>query len=157
MAAPTATARLDPAGLRLLDGYRALYTFARRPAIALWEIEVTPPGVDGGEAIDTTTMHNDLWRTKFHRSLQELTDGKFTCAYDPAVLDNIVDQINAPDVITVTFRDGSTWAFHGYLRMWEPDALKEGEMPTATATITPTDEDTGHVERGPAVSAVAGT
>lgn len=157
MAAPTATARLDPTGLRLEDGYRSLYTFKRFPAVNLWEIEVTPPGVDGGDKIDTTTMHNDRWRTNKHRSLMELTDGAFTCAYDPAVLDQIVEMINVRDEITVTFPDGSTWAFWGYMRVFEPDSLKEGEMPTATVTITPTNEDVSHVERGPVATSVTGT
>ena len=61
------------------------------------------------------------------------------------------------DEITVTFPDGSTWAFWGYMRVFEPDALTEGEMPTATVTITPTNEDASHAERGPAISSVTGT
>ncbi len=41
---------------RLDDGYQTLIEFAENPAIKLWEKSVTPPGIDGGDAIDTTTM-----------------------------------------------------------------------------------------------------
>jgi hypothetical protein len=58
MAAPVATARVDPTGIKLDDGYRTLVTFATDPNIEFWEKSVTPPGLDGGDALETKTIHN---------------------------------------------------------------------------------------------------
>ena len=158
MAAPTLTARQDPAGIKLKDGYKSVYAFNRDPDISLWEMEVGPPGMDGGDAIETSTMHNDIWRTMAARALKTLTESTFTFAYDPAVYTQLNNLINEEGSITQHFPDGSTLTFYGYLRVVEFDPLVEGEMPTGTATVTPTNQDpvTG-AEEGPVVASVAGT
>ena len=157
MPAPVATARQDPAGIRLEDGYRTLVTFASIPTASLWEISITPPGLDGGEAIDTTTMHNDTYRTRASRALKTLTTFTMTAAYDPNYYNQLLGLINYNDTVTVTFPDGSTLAFFGFLQSIEPGELVEGTMPTATVTVTPTNTDQTGAEQSPVLTSVAGT
>ena len=158
MAAPSATARVAPGGLRQLDGFPTLITFAADTNVSLWETSVTPIGADGGEVIDISTMHNTTHRTKHFRDLIELTESSFVAAYDPVVLDQIILLVNVNTTITLTFPDGSTWAFFGGMRKFEPQEITEGEMPRATVTITPTCYDPdNNVEAGPTVVEKAGT
>lgn len=157
MAAPSPTARSTPSGIRLDDGFSTKITFATDTNIELWERTVTPPGVDGGDAIDTSTMHNSAWRTFASRALKTLTDCTFTAAYDPACLTPIIALINVHTTITVTFPDGSTWAFFGFLRQFTPGDMSEGAMPEATVTITPTNVDSSMAEQAPVLASVAGT
>lgn len=158
MAVPTPTVRQTPGGRRLLDGFATKVTFARDPDVSLWETTVTPPGVDGGDAIDTNTMHNVSWRTMAARALKTLTEFTFTAAYDPDVLNQLLALVNVYDTITVRHPDGSTWAFYGFLRVFQPETHEEGTMPTATVTVQPTNYDYANaVEAGPAVASVAGT
>ncbi len=157
MAAPTPTVRQDPAGIKLEDGYRTLVTFASIPTASLWEISITPPGLDGGDPIDTTTMHNDTYRTRASRALKTLTEFTFTAAYDPNYYNQLLSLVNSNDTVTVTFPDGSTLAFFGFLQTIEPEELVEGEMPKVTVTVCPTNTDTAGAEQSPVLTSVAGT
>lgn len=158
MAAPTPTARQNPAGIKLDDGFSTVITFAADPDVSFWEKTVTPPGIDGGDAIETSTMHNDVWRTMAPRQLKTLTESSSTVAYDPNVFNNILSLINVRTTVTVTFPDGSTLAFYGYLRSFEPNEMSEGEQPEATVNITPTNFDhVNKVEASPVLTSVAGT
>lgn len=158
MAAPTPTARGTPSGIKLRNGFRTLITFATNPTIEFWEMSVKPPGIDGGEAIEQTTMHNVTWRTKTSRSLKTLTDASSNVEYDPLLYTSILALINVETTVTVTFPDGTTLAFFGFLQKFEPGELKEGDPPTAGITIIPTNYDpTGHVEAAPVLTNVSGT
>lgn len=126
----------------LTDGHSTTITFAADGTIELKEISVTPPGVDGGGAIDITTMDNTTWRTKAAKSLADITDGSFTAAYDPVVYSDIVTNlINKNGSITVNFSDGSNVVFKGYLNTFTPNEVSEGERPTAACTIVITNVD----------------
>jgi len=158
MAAPAVTARQAPTGRMLEDGFSSVYAFSRDPNVNLWEKTVTPVGIDGGDAIDVTTMHNDNWRTFAPRTLRTLTEGSFTAAYDPICYNEILQMINIEQAITQHLPDGSSVAFYGYLRVFEPNELSEGEHPEATVTIQPTNRDpTTGAEEAPVVTLVAGT
>lgn len=158
MAAPAATARGTPAGIKLQNGFRCLITFSHNTTISLWEMEVTPPGADGGDPIDTSTMHNATYRTKAPRALIELTNGQMKCAYDPAVKTQIMQEVNRKQTITVIYPDGTTDAEYGYLKSFTPDALVEGTMPTATCEFVSTAYDpTNNAEAGPTITSVSGT
>jgi hypothetical protein len=56
MAAPTPTARVAPAGIKLKDGFPTKITLAADTNIEFWEKQVKPPGIDGGDAVVQTTM-----------------------------------------------------------------------------------------------------
>lgn len=158
MTAPTATTREVPAGLMLRDGFSSLITLAADADISFWEKAVTPPGIEGGEAIPQTTMHNVLWRTSIPRKLLTLTTFSCTAAYDPAVYDQIKAILNVHTTITVQFADGTTIAFYGFLKTFQPNQMTEGNQPEATLTFEPTNCDpTTFAEEGPVVSEVTGT
>lgn len=158
MASPAATPRATPLGIPLQDGYQSLVTFAADPNISLWEKTVTPPPVEGGDSVNTTTMHNAVYFTKAPRSLVDIEDSSLTCAYDPDAYDEIIAIINTPTTITITFPDGSTLAFYGYLKRFEPSDLVEGTQPEATVTLVCTNWDhVNKVEAGPVMTEVAGT
>jgi hypothetical protein len=158
MAAPTPTARSTPTGIPLFDGFSTKITLAADLDIEFWEKDVQPPAVDGGDAIDITTMHNTTWRTKNARSLVDLGDVQTTVAYDPLCYTSILSVVNVHTTITVTFPDGTTLAFFGFLRSFAPNAAAEGAQPEATVTIVPTNYDhTNHVEAAPVLTNVAGT
>ena len=142
-----------PSGAQLEDGYQSVITLAEAPTIALWEKAVTPPGMEGGEKVDVTTMHNDKVRTYAPRSLKEVTDSSMTCGYDPAVLADILAQINVKQQITVHFPDGSSWTFWGYLKNFLPGSLEEGTHPTAQCTIVTTNTNDAGVESEPEYTA----
>jgi len=158
MADPSPTARTTPGGINLQDGYSTKITLAADSDISFWEKTVTPPGIDGGDAIEQTTMHNTTWRTFRPRSLATLTECVLTALYDPDVYDEILAVLNKETTITVTFSDGSTLAFFGYLRLFELGDHVEGDPPECTITIQPTNYDaTNDVEAGPVMDEVAGT
>jgi hypothetical protein len=158
MAAPTPTARQTPTNFPLKDGFSSKVTLASNPTINFWEKGVQAPGIDGGEPIEQTTMFNTAWRTMRSRSLKTLTTHTITAAFDPAVLTDAVAAVNKEDTITVSFSDGATIAFYGYLQKIEIQEMTEGAQPQATVTIVPTNFDpTNHVEAGPVVAAVPGT
>ena len=129
MAAPTATARGTPDGIPLRDGYSSKITLGDDATIELWEKSVKPPGIDGGEPVDQTTMHNSTWKTSRPRSLKTITPVTCRASYDPDIYDELTSIINTEDEITVKFADGSTIALWGYLqkfdRSWHGLMLKK--------------------------------
>ena len=158
MAAPATTTRSTPLGKILEDGYSTKIAFARKADVSFWEKTVKPPGIDGGDPIDITTMHNTAWRTMVPRNLKTLTESTATVGYDPNVYNHIVELINQEGAITCHFSDGSKLDFFGYLRTFEPSDHSEGENPEATITITPTHYDpTNDVEAAPVLTSIAGT
>ena len=158
MTAPAATSRTTPGGIPLFDGFSTKITLASDPDISFWEKNVQPPALDGGDAIDITTMHNVLWRTKNPRVLIDMGDIQATAAYDPACYTQIQSVLNVSTTITVTFPDGSTIAVYGYLKSFTPSDHTEGNRPEAAIVIVVTNYDhAAHAEAGPTVVSVAGT
>lgn len=154
MAAPTASVRTAPLGFMLEDGYSTKVSSTLDPNIAFWEKTVQPPGLDGGEAIPQTTMHNIRYRTTAPRSLMTLTPITIVAAYDPAVYDQIHVLINENTSWTVTFPDTSTYTFFGFLQSFIPEPNEEGVQPEATIIITPTNYDPENcVEADPVLDA----
>jgi len=134
------------------DGHSTRVSFAADASAAvtlLVEKSVTPPGVDGGGPVDTTTMANTTYHTQQPKQLITMTNSSFTAAYDPDVLTNIIALVNVNTLITLTFPDAVTWAFWGYLDKFIPNANEEGEQPTAEVTIVPTNQNDSAVETAP--------
>lgn len=94
-------------------------------------------------------------RTQAPKSLKSMEQMSITAAYDPAVLDQIKSMVNVNQLITVTFPDGSTWAFWGWLDEFTPGNHVEGEMPTANVVIQPSLTDASGDEIAPAYSAAS--
>ena|SRR3990167_6256429 len=159
MANPVTTVRTAPPGVYLKDGFPTKVAFNRLPAALFWEMEVQPPGVEGGDPINTSTMHNTSWRTMQAKALKTLTPFTVVCAYDPKFYDQVVNTlVNDDGSITCRFADGSTLDFFGFLQNFTPQSAKEGEMPTANLTIVPTNFDSvNRVEAGPVLTEVTGT
>lgn len=154
MAAPTPStfANRNPGGSMMNYGYRVIYaiipTGASQETIEFEEITVTPPGVEGGDAINVHTQYSDDWLEKVPSILKEMTPMESTVAYDPAVYTNIVTAVNAEGVITIhfPFNPGDsttrpTLAFYGYLKSFIPGEMAEDGRPTASVTIQPTNRD----------------
>jgi hypothetical protein len=131
------------------DGFSTTIAFAADATVEMEEIDVTPPGLDAGGLIDTTTMLNTALRTGASRQLKTLTPASITVAYDPAALTKILAMIGVNQLITITFPDGSTWAFWGMVNTFTPGAQTEGERPTATLEIIPTNRNGSKVETPP--------
>ena len=138
---------------RIDDGHSTTITFATADTVLLWEKEVTPPGMEGGGANDTTTMLNSAWRTRAPKKLVTLTDAAMTVAYDPGFLDDVLTMVNVNQLVTITFPDGATWQFYGWLDSFIPNAAVEGEQPTAQCTIIPSNQNASGTETAPVYTA----
>jgi len=129
----------------LKDGFGISVSFGTSTDVNLVidPVSVNPPGIDGGDAIDTTTHSNSVYRTKTPRSLKEITDGSFRAAYDPDGWDDILAAINVNQAITFTYPDGASVVFYGYLRSFEPGDFVEGEQPEGEGVIVVTNDNEG--------------
>jgi len=135
-------ARGTPTGTMLNNGYQSLVAFTENATLGVWEKEVTPPGLDSGDKIDVTTMHNTTYKTFVHQALVEVTDSGMTCAYDPGQLSALVtlltDASNTNQLISYHYPDGSSWDVYGFLKSFTPETLSNGTQPQATVTIVHT-------------------
>lgn len=159
MAAPSTTTRQTPGGIALERGFPCTIAFERDPDVSFWEKNITPPALDGGDAIETQTMHNLVYRTKAPRGLITVDDISLTVAYDPDVYNQIKNNlINRNGSITLEWADGTTCSFWGYLQKFEPGEMNEEDQPEADITIVVTNWDhNNNVEAGPVWTSVAGT
>jgi len=139
----TTTARTTPTGNKLKDGFRTLIAFAADPDVKLWEKEVTLPGIDVGEKIPTTDMHNVTWRTYAPRALKDFTDGSFTVHYLGASYDQCLALCGVNGWITAHLPNGDTIDFIGFMKSFIPEAMQEGEPPTATVEFCVTNDLAG--------------
>jgi hypothetical protein len=143
---------------RIDDGHPTTISFASTPSgetLLFWEKEVTPPGLSGGGPNNTTTMRNSVWRTAAPKKLITMTAGSFVASYDPEALDQVLAMLNVKCLITITFSDGATYAFWGWLDQFTPGASVEGEQPTATVTIEPANENSAAAETAPVLTPAA--
>lgn len=137
---------------RIDDGHPTTIEFSASQSgepLLFWEKEVTPPGLQGGGPNDTTTMRNTKWRTKSPKKLISLSPGSFTASYDPAVMEQVLDLLNVNNQITVTYPNSDAYTFWGWLDEFTPNACVEGEQPTATCTIEPSNTNASGVETDP--------
>lgn len=137
---------------RIDDGFSTTIAFALDSAVQFFEKEVQPPGIAAGGAIDVTTMLNTTFRTMAPKKLVTLTEASLVVAYDPLVYNEILAMIGQIQQITVTFPDGVTIIFFGWIDEFTPAALVEGEQPTADVTIIPSNQDVSLVETGPVIA-----
>jgi len=116
------------------------------------EKEVTPPGVDGGEKIDVTTMRNTSWRTFAPRNLKTLMEAPINVAWDPGLYDEMNAMINDNQEITITLPDTATIVFWGFVKSFTPSAHVEGAQPMAAVSIEPTNRNAAGAETAPVIT-----
>lgn len=148
MTAPSTTVRQTPAGTHLEDGHSTKIACSSDPDLAIWEVSIKPSSLDGGDAIDQTTMWNTVWMTKAFQQLVDAGDVTGSAAYDPKVLDEFLAIVNVNTSWTIKFSNNDTWDWWGALRIFDPQELVKGSQPRANFTITPSNRDTAGVEAG---------
>ena len=134
---------------RIDDGHATTIAFATSTFTLLFEKEVTPPGVSSGGANDTTVMANTVYRTMSPKSLISMTEMSFTAAFDIGVYSQAVAGVGINQSITITFPDGATLTFWGWMDEFTPNAFVEGSQPTADVTIIPSNQNATLVETAP--------
>ncbi len=136
---------------RIDDGHGTQVDFNLGPSglTVWWEKTVTPPGYDGGGENDTTTMRNLIYRTRWPKQLVTLTNMSFVASYDSNIYPRVLTMLNQNQLITVTFPDGSTLAFWGWINTFTPNEIVEGEQPTANVEVIPSNQNNSKVETGP--------
>ena len=156
--APPTTARGTPTGNAMTDGFPVKIACVNAPTISFWEKAVMEPGIDGGDPIPTSTMFNVKWHTAAPRVLLKSTDATGTAAYEPAVLTQILAQINVPQGWTVTFPNGDTYSWWGWLQSFVPDTNEEGKQPEAKFKVNVSNVNpTSGAEEGPVLVSAGGT
>ena len=138
---------------KLKDGFSASIGFANLNSgqILVHETDVTPPGVDGGDAIEVTTMRNTAYRTFAPRSLKTMTPCKVVGGYEVDAYSDVIAQVNLNQLVTITFSDDSTIEFYGFLKSFTPNGMTEGAMPLADIEIVPTNLNGADVETAPVI------
>lgn len=102
-------------------------------------LDCSPPDASR-ESIDTTHMGTEDEYTNTPADLVKWGEMNVEIAFDPGVVPPI-DQ--DPEEIIITFRDGETWTFDGYMTGYAPASPLEARM-TATCRI----QVTGGVAQG---------
>jgi len=139
---------------KMTDGFGAKVTFSGAGSqidVYMFETEVTPPGFSGGGAIDHSTMRNTTYRTKVPKDLIDMSPASFVGGYDPDLYTEILTAINVNQEIVITFADGSTLTFWGWIDEFTPTGMNENEMPTANITIIPSNWN-GSAEQAPSMA-----
>ena len=135
------------------DGFSTLIAFSLQSTVHFKEVENQPPGLEAGGANNLTTMRNTRWRTMAPKKLITMAESSLKVQYDPSVLSQIVGMLGLNQQITTTFPDGSTWVWFGWIDSFKPDGNKEGEPPTASVTIIPSNVNGSGAETGPVYTA----
>jgi len=143
----------------MTDGYQTTISFSSSElssasvlTLVMHEKEVTIPGIDGGDAIDTTTMRNSTWRTFAERQLKTLLAGGLSVAWDPALYDEMSAMINDRQLMTITLPDTATFAFWGHVKSFTPNTHTEGTQPMADVEIIPGNQNASGTETAPVMT-----
>jgi len=158
MTAPSAIVRGTPAGIQLEEGFSATLAMENLTTISFWEKTMGAPAIEGGDPIDQSTMHNTTWMTQLPPTLLKLESFTLTAAYDPNLISQAIAQKNVNQTLTVTWPDGSTLSFYGWLRKTEFADMSHGTLPEVTITLEASNIDpTTMTEEAPVYVDVAGT
>jgi hypothetical protein len=109
------------------------------------EIEVTPPPIDGGPGIPQDCMRSGDWMRMWPRRRKKLGSITTLVSWNPDVYGSNINgniptlvNVNQSQLMVLGFPNGKRIGFYGVVEKFEPQAMKEGERPTANITITPT-------------------
>jgi hypothetical protein len=123
--------------------------------LVLFEDEVTPPGLDGGESIEQTDMRNTVYETYAFRKLVKLSDSPFTAGFDGAAFGTLLSILNVNGQITITLPDAKTIIAWGALTQFTPQSMVKGQKPKASCVIKWSNLNGSDVETAPAGTAFA--
>lgn len=147
----------------LVDGYKT--TINLTADLVVLEIEVTPPAIDGGEPIPQDHMQSGFLSIFFPRKRRRLAPftlmvawnsfayNQITQSVTPNAVAGMIASVNKNQSMTITFSDGATLSFWGFVSKFEPGTMKDGERPTATLTIVPSLLDCYNIIRTPIYTA----
>jgi hypothetical protein len=133
----------------LIDGFSTIFTIQNLPLVKLYEKEMTPPSISGGGPIDVTNMRSIGWRTNAPKQLKTMGQASASCAYATEAIDEIIEQLQVNQTITITFPDTSTITYWGWIDSFTPSAHKEGDQPTAAVVFHPSLRNVNGVETAP--------
>lgn len=135
----------------LKDGYQTLFTAAVIVAKMYKVISLTPPALDGRGSIDQTNMESEITTQKSAKSLIDVGNFNITIAYDSKNYDftdvnSFAFWLNINGLMTLTFPDGTSVNFWGYINAFRPGENSEGNRPTAVLEIIVTNENNADVQ-----------
>jgi hypothetical protein len=94
-------------------------------------VTITPAPLEGGEAIDTTSLANTQFKTSMPQTLISCGDLTFSGELNADALDDAVDSINKEaTAVVVVGNGGGTFTYYGYLKSVTPGSLTAGEKAT---------------------------
>ena len=140
----------------LRNGHRTLIAISGITAL-FEEIEVQPMGLDAGGPISQVTMRTTLWRTASGKPLISATKVSVKVAYDPLVLSQMSNILGKNRSIVLTFANGNTLTFWGFVDKFTPDTATSEDRPEAMLEIEITNLDASNVETGPVMVAATTT
>src|SRR3990172_12134261 len=108
---------------RLVQGHKTTLTFSADASVLFFPRLITPPGWDGGDAIETTVLAATAYRMFEPRTLKTLTEMTIEATYDPGTYTEMIAMVNVNQLVTLTWPDLSTLAFYGFIRAFTPGAL----------------------------------
>lgn len=135
--------------IRLDDGFSSIIGFSLDASVHVYEKTIKPPGIHAGGAVDTTTMRNTAYRTANPKRLKTLSESTVKVAYATTVLAQMLAMVGKNQQITVTFSDGSSWNFFGWIDEFTPGDLVEGQQPEAEMKLIPSNQDNTGTEQAP--------
>lgn len=136
----THTPRETPSGTAFDGGYQSLITFAADPDVEFWETAVGAPGIDGGDPIPTTTMHNTALHTAAPQHLKKLTPFQVVGRLGSGTVDQMEALINVNGWITITWPDGTEYSFPGFLKSINFSQAQIGTPMESTIEVVPTSQ-----------------
>ena len=126
----------------LTQGHGTRIYFLTTPILWFEEKSVHPPAIDGGEPIDTTVDIAAVQRVSLSAPRAKVkmgTEINLVVAYDPRVL-NYYSELNHAiglnQYIVCEFSDTSQLKFLGWIQKFNVNAMREGEQPEASVTIS---------------------
>lgn len=128
----------------LLDGQGLTVSFSIDTTIYFYPKNLTPSGWDGGGPNDITLLANTTYHTMAPKKLKMITALTGEGAYSTAGLNTngdvgrFINMVNRNQEITVTYPDGASFTFWGYVDKIIPGQIVGGTQPTVTITIQPT-------------------
>lgn len=156
---PAPSPRVAPVGKKLDDPFPTTVAFSAKPSLGLWEKSITPPGIDGREPIDVTTMFNQHVTGKAPRVLKDFTNAKGKYQYDPSKLADYITMINQRQTLTTWFASGDSWCYYGYIQKFTPTENSDStEPPMADVEVVVTNIDPAtNLEALPVMTPSSGT